>query len=212
MSAPDLVDTITGLSADRLLVARALDPSLRGELEASVEYEELPFIRGRTVVPEGLDDADLVVAGHPNFLGIFDLPAAPRWVAVGGTWSSLAVAVGVAAEVAVAVPVDIDVARRSRQATVELAKQVSQLRGVTVAFPPASPVLIVLVPTDPATVAARMSLPGCTALSAFEELPGGVRIEPPPGAGTATAGYAQALREALEQEDQEVGWRQRPAP
>lgn len=214
VSAPELIDTVARMGAGRVLVARALDPELRGELAASIDCEELPFVRGRTVVPDDLGDDDLVVAGHPNFLGVFDLPAVPRWVAVTGTWSSLRPVVGTPTVVPAATAVDRAPAERSLDAGRDVAKGIDQLRGVTLAFPPASPVLVVLVPTDPVAVAARIGLPGCTALSGFEELPGGLRIELPADTGTAAAGYAQALEAALEhfEEDTEAGWRQRPAP
>lgn len=149
--------------------------------------EELPFVRGRTIIPEDLGSGDLVIAGHPNFLGIFDLPRAVPWIAVTGRWSSLMAAEGAIGEL----PLEPAVSREEAEVLLgsvrDLAKSVGQLRGVSIAFPPESPVLVALVAVDPTAI----DLPGCTPLDTFEELPGGLRIEAP------QPGYAAALEQAI---------------
>ena len=97
-------------------------------------------------------------------------------------------------------PVDGDDARRAQAATVDLAKRLEQLRGVTAAFPPSSPILVVLLTVDPERVADLIALPGWDALAGYEELPGGLRIAPDPNAPAhLSEGYARALEAAIEQ-------------
>ena len=150
-----------------MLVARALHPDLRARLAERIDFEELPFVRGRTVVPT--DRNDLVIAGHPNHLGVFDLPTRP-WIAVTGRWSNLRPAVGAVATIETEPPVDRASAEARLTATRQLAKQLGQLSGVTIAFSPQSPVLIALFPVDPVSI-------GLSPLRAHPELPGGARIE-----------------------------------
>ncbi len=198
MSASDLVATVTELEPERVLVGRALDPVLRADLAVSIDYEELPFVRGRTVVPADLTTGDLVIAGHPNFLGIFDLPIAPNWVGVTGPWSALVSTTGMIREVPLATPVGLAEAEAALTAMLGLVKQLDQLRGVTVAFAPMSPVAVVLLTADPVRIASQMAMTGCAPLTGYDELPGGLRIEP----GTAERGgrfeeYAATLAEAM---------------
>ena len=193
-----VIDAVDDLRPQRTLVARALDLALRRSLLQSGSVEELPFVYGRTVVPSDVGPEDVVVAGHPNLLGVFDLPVAPRWLAVAGRWSSLCPATGAVATIELAGAYDLQTAERTLSATKDLAKQLDQMRGVTVAFSPQSPVLTVLLSVDPAEVAARMTLPGCMPLSGFPELPGGLRIAPKPtGVGADLSGYAAALEAAI---------------
>jgi hypothetical protein len=171
---------------------------LRRSLVESGTVEELPFVYGKTVVPADVGPEDVVIAGHPNLLGVFDLPAAPRWVAVAGSWSSLRRATGAVATVELAGAHDLQTAQRTLSATKDLAKQLDQMRGVTVAFFPQSPVLTVLLSVDPVEVAARMTLSGCMPLTGFPELPGGLRISPEPvGMGGDLTGYATALETTI---------------
>ena len=193
-----VIDAVDHLHPQRILVARALDLTLRRSLVESGSDEELPFVYGRTVVPADVGPKDLVIAGHPNLLGVFDLPAAPRWLAVAGPWSSLCPATGAVATVELAGTYDLHTAERTLSATEDLAKQLDQMRGVTVAFSPESPVLTVLLSVDPEEVAARMARPGCEPLTGFPELPGGLRIAPEPvGVGGDLSGYAAALATAI---------------
>jgi len=210
VSAADLADAIAQVDAERIFVARALDPLLRKALRGAFVFEELPFVRGRTVVPEELPPGDIVVAGHPNYLGVFDLPAA-RWVAVTGRWSSLQPVQGSELDVEVEQPAASMDAAGSFAAAIDLAKRLDQLRGVTVAFQPASPVVVALLPIDPASVAAHMAIPGCTALG-YGELPGGLRMEV--GSEMGVQGYADALERALTDAGSptEDRWTQQPAP
>ena len=100
MSAAKLIAAIESRAPDRLLVARALDPTLRDELSATLDYDELPFVRGRTVIPDDTGAGDLVVAGHPNHLGVFDQAGPVPWIAVTGRWSALSPVEEAHAEVA----------------------------------------------------------------------------------------------------------------
>ena len=149
-----------------MFVARALDPQLRAQLARRLDFQELPFVRGRTVVPESGND--LVIAGHPNHLGVFDLPDRP-WIAVTGRWSALREAAGAVAAIETEPVADLETGEAGLEAAGALAKHLGQLRGVTVPFPPQCPVLIVLLPIDPATIG--LSPAG------YPELPGGARIE-----------------------------------
>jgi len=188
-----LVEAIRATGSGRTYVARALEPSVRRSLEA-LDAVELPFVRGRTVVPDGLGEGDLVVAGHPNHLGVFDLPAV-RWVAVTGRWSTLCEATGAVAAVAIEPPVERPTADELLDAARALAGRANQLPGVTVAFPVASPVVVVLLDVDPAPVAARVA--GSSTLDGLPELPGALRIE----VQTSDAeGYASAMEHAIAEE------------
>lgn len=200
MSATELVAAITAFDADRVFVARAIDPTLRADLSSSVEYEELPFVRGRTVVPPDLTPGDLVVAGHPNFLGVFDRPDVARWIAVTGRWSSLDERSPANAAVSIADPIPADVTGSLLESALELAKRLGQLPGVGVPFEPQCPVVVALLPFDPGLFG--------DALTGYPELPGGLRIELTPGVDTTQ--YAAELGDALELHSKETEhrWRQ----
>ena len=198
MSATALIEAIASHDPDRLLVARALDPNLRDDLSAVLDYEELPFVRGHTVVPVDTGPRDLVVAGHPNHLGVFDRAAPVPWIAVTGRWSALSPVDEAQDQVVMEPAVERETAERSLDEIRTLAKHLTHMRGVTVAFPPACPVLIVLLVVDPVAVAAAVDLPGLTPLAAYTELPGGLRIEPPtPAPDSTLEGYAAALEQAV---------------
>jgi hypothetical protein len=174
VTGDELVDVVDAVGAERLFVARALESSIRRSLEEAFDATELPFVRGRTVVPADLGERDVVVAGHPNHLGVFDLPG-ERWLAVTGVWSALRDPAGAVGTVAMHPPADRDAADETLGAARVLAKRAGQLPGVTVAFPVESPVFVVLLDIDPAPVAA--SVAGWSALGELDELPGGLRIE-----------------------------------
>ena len=198
MSAAPLIAAIESRDPDRLLVARALDPTLRDELSATLDYDELPFVRGRTVIPNDTGAGDLVVAGHPNHLGVFDHAGPVPSIAVTGRWSALSPVEEAHAEVALESAVDRKTAVHLLDEIRSLAGRLTHLRGVTVVFPPACPILVVLLVVDPAAVAAAVDLPGLTPLAAYTELPGGLRIELPPSASDAISeGYAAALEQAV---------------
>ncbi len=173
MNADAIVAAIRELQPTQILVARALDPALRAALAIHLEFDELPFVRGRTVTPAGLGDTDVVVAGNPNFFGVYDEPDVPTWVAIPG----------------------LDARRADPANAIELARHLAQLPGVTVPFPPQSPVVVALFPIDPGAL-------GMTPLSAYPELPGGARIEVDPALDPPQ--YAAELSDRLED-----GWRQR---
>jgi len=200
-----LVTAITQLEPSQVLVARAVDPELRRRLARSVDFVELPFVRGRTVVPAGLSPNDVVVAGHPNHLGVFDLPKAPQWIAITGRWSALADHAGAVTTVSMANAEGRDTAEVLLAAAVDLGKLLGQLRGVRIPFPPQCPVLIALLPVDPRSMGGE-PLPG------YPELPGGLRIELDPGVDPVQ--YAAVLSQALDEvgEEKQNRWTQPPAP
>jgi hypothetical protein len=197
VNTSDLVEAVNALEPERVLVGRALDPALRADLAVSMDYEELPFVRGRTVVPPDLTASEAVIAGHPNFFGIFDLPAAPNWIGVTGPWSALVPTAKMTSEVMLAKPLDPAEAEASLTAVRDLAKRVAQVGGISVAFPPQSPVLVVLLSVDAGHIASEMALPGCTPLTGYEELPGGLRIEPDAADRARCDEYAATLAKAM---------------
>lgn len=198
MSATALIESISSHDPDRLLVARALDPTLRDDLSAVLDFEELPFVRGHTVVPDDTGPRDLVVAGHPNHLGVFDRAAPVPWIAVTGRWSALSPIDEAQAQVSMEPAVDRETAERSLAEIRGVAKHLTHMGGVTVVFPPVCPVLIVLLGVDPVAVAAAVDLPGLAPLAAYTELPGGLRIEAPTiASGSSLEGYAAALEQAV---------------
>ena len=205
MTIEALVTAITQLEPSQVLVARAVDPELRRRLARSVDFVELPFVRGRTVVPAGLSPNDVVVAGHPNHLGVFDLPKAPQWIAITGRWSALADYAGAVTTVSMANAEGRDTAEVLLAAAVDLGKLLGQLRGVRIPFPPQCPVLIALLPVDPRSMGGE-PLPG------YPELPGGLRIELDPGVDPVQ--YAAVLSQALDEvgEEKQNRWTQPPAP
>lgn len=205
MTIEALVTAITQLEPSQVLVARAVDPELRRRLARSVDFVELPFVRGRTVVPAGLSPNDVVVAGHPNHLGVFDLPKAPQWIAITGRWSALADHAGAVTTVSMANAEGRDTAEVLLAAAVDLGKLLGQLRGVRIPFPPQCPVLIALLPVDPRSMGGE-PLPG------YPELPGGLRIELDPGVDPVQ--YAAVLSQALDEvgEEKQNRWTQPPAP
>lgn len=205
MTVEALVAAVTQLAPSQVLVARALDPELRTRLARSVDFVELPFVRGRTVVPAGLSPNDVVVAGHPNHLGVFDEPKAPRWIAITGRWSALADHSGAARTVSMANAEGRDTAEALLASAVDLAKLLGQLRGIRIPFQPQCAVLIALLPVDPRSMGGE-PLPG------YPELPGGLRIELDPGVDPAQ--YAAAVSQALDElgEEKQNRWTQPPAP
>lgn len=156
------------------------------------------------MVPAHLTPGDLVIAGHPNFLGIFDLPEAPEWIAVTGRWSGLKDQTGAAMTVSMAEEVGCDIAEPLLASTVDLAKRLAQLRGVRIPFLPECPVLIALLPVDPRSM-------GGEPLTGYAELPGGLRIEL--GSGVDPVQYAAVLSQALDDvgEERQNRWTQPPA-
>jgi hypothetical protein len=174
VNAGEVVDAVAAAMAERIFVARALEPSIKRSLKGAFDFRELPFVRGRTVLPPDLGARDLVVAGHPNHLGVFDLPRV-RWLAVTGVWSALHDPAGAVGIVATHPPADRAGADAMLGAARALARRAGQLPGVTVAFPVESPVFVVLIDVDPGRVAAGFA--GWNALDELAELPGGLRIE-----------------------------------
>jgi hypothetical protein len=187
----------------RVLLARALHPALRSSARRALpDLLELPHVSGRTVVPGDVGDDDLVVLGHPNYLGGFDDPQ--------DRGKHLLVADGAGMEIE-DLPSGADVvvlgsvtarpdAIRARDRARLLVKRVRQVKGVTVAFMPSTPVAILLLAVDPSRVAAAFPSAAVRALPAdYPEFPGGLRVVIPPDmAAVEEDAYAASLQDAIE--------------
>ena len=155
--------------------SRALSPDLRSGLASLPGAQELPFVRARTVIPEGFGRR--VVVGHPNYLGGFEDRTPTNVVYLTSRWSGLRDLPDDARTVALEPAVDRQAARAALEGARLLAKRLRQLPGVHIAFRPQSPVLVALAPRAGAWVAEEV---GVTLLSEwYPELPGGIRIEVP---------------------------------
>lgn len=194
MTGEALIDAVTETGPDRVFVARTLEPALRREVIDAFDGVELPFVGGRAVIPTDINVRDLVVAGHPNHLGIFDLPACP-WLAVAGRWSSLREPIGAIGTVAIDEPATRGDADAALAAADAVAKRARQLRGVALPFHVESPVVVVMLDRDPAPLAAMVD--AWSTLSGYPELPGGLRIEVRDGQADR---YASALEWAITEE------------
>lgn len=190
------LDAIHALPAGPFGFSRALPPGLRRSLRALPGAEELPFVRGRTVLPAHYERP--VVVGHPNFFGLFERPASEHLVCVTGRWSNLRPLPPDAAVAETDASVPLDVATDALAAARMLAKRMRQLPGVHLAFKLQSPILILLVPR----VESVRGTPGVEVVSgAYPELPGGLRIELAEDAlGTDLSRYAATLEQTISQE------------
>lgn len=176
--------------------SRALSRDLRRSLATLAGAEELPFVRGRTVIPAQYGRT--VVVGHPNFFGLFEKPSSEHLVCVTGRWSSLVPLPAGAAAVATDASVPRNAAEDALNGMRNLAKRLRQIPGVHVAFKPQSPILVLLVPWADAA----QGIAGIEALShAYPELPGGIRIElTDDELGVDLNRYAATLEQAISEE------------
>ena len=164
-----------------VFLGRALEPALRADLTAAVPVAgELPFVRGETVLPDDLMPDDVVVVGHPNYLGGFDPVAGPHrtLVVYDPTLGAHREIHGASAVVTKPGAADVAATGVATTTASYLARRLSQIGTVQPAFAPRSPVLIVLLPYDPRPVAERVES-GTALGSDYPELPGGLRIEVP---------------------------------
>ena len=187
----------------RVVLARALHPALRTSVRRALpDLVELPHISGRTVIPGDVGGNDLIVLGHPNYLGGFDDPP------VRGRHFVIADGAGMEIEdlpsgTEVAVLGDVTArpdAIRARDQARLLVKRLRQTKGVTVAFIPSTPVAILLLASDPNRVAAAFDSAAVLALPAdYPEFPGGVRVVIPRDmAAVEEDAYAASLQSAIE--------------
>jgi hypothetical protein len=195
-----IVDAAVGRS--RVLLSRALDPVLRDALDGRLSrYAELPHISGKTVIPGDVGANDLVVLGHPTYLGGFDDPGAAghSLLVADGTGMSIRDLPPGAGVVVVGPVVGKAEAVRTRDHARLLVKRMRQTKGVREAFMPASATAILLLPVDPARVAALFGSPSARALAVdYPEFPGGLRVSFPPGIeGVEEHAYAASLQEAI---------------
>jgi hypothetical protein len=187
----------------RVLIARALHPALRSTARRALpDLVELPHISGRTVIPGDVGDNDLVVLGRPNYLGGFDhLPVRGQHLVIADGAGMEIEDLPPGADIAVlgAVTAGPDAIRGRDQARL-LVKRLRQVKGVTVAFMPSTPVAILLLAVDPSRVAAAFDSAAVRALPAdYPEFPGGLRVVMPPDmAAAGEDAYAASLQDAIE--------------
>ena len=159
--------------------------------------EELPFVRGRTVIPT--DYGKPVVVGHPNYLGAFDRDTEATLICLTGKWSGLRRVPVSARTIGTARPHPAGDAARALENARMLAKHMRQVAGVRLAFKPQSPIIVILLPHR----IVRSVLPeGADVLGgAYPELPGGLRIELTPDMTTEeVTRYAAVLEQIITQE------------
>ncbi len=187
----------------RVLIARALHPALRSTARRALpDLVELPHISGRTVIPGDVGDNDLVVLGHPNYLGGFDhLPVRGQHLVIADGAGMEIEDLPPGADIAVlgAVTAGPDAIRGRARARL-LVKRLRQVKGVTVAFMPSTPVAILLLTVDPSRVAAAFDSAAVRALPTdYPEFPGGLRVVIPPDmAAAGEDAYAASLQDAIE--------------
>jgi len=177
--------------------SRALAPDLRVGLRSLPGSMEMPFVRGRIVVPDDFERS--VVVGSPNYLGVFEDQMYARAVYLTSRWSRLQSLPDDALTVAVEPSAVRHLATEALGRARLLAKRLRQLRGVQVVFKPQSPILIVLAPRVCRIVDQP---PGLSLLGgSYPELPGGFRIELPPDALPDELNrYAASLAQTIIQE------------
>lgn len=188
---------------ERCFVARALDPQLRQKIAArDVDSLELPHVRGRTVIPEGIGAGALVVVGRPNYLGRFDTAGGARRVLVvaDGAATNLEASLEGTETVVIGPTVPAAAVRVATEQARLLVKRLRQLPGVTPAFMPSTPIVILLLGGGASVVADAFSAGPATALSGdYPEFPGGLRLSLPPGmARRELDAYAASLEAAID--------------
>lgn len=159
---------------------------------------ELPCVRGRTVTPAFLDAA--LVAGYPNYLGVFDDARGERTILLTGRWSALRAVPDGVTKIAIEDPAPESVAATALAGARYLVKRLRQMKGVQVAIRPQCPVVVALLPFS--FKPGDLELPGVTPMeSDFPESPGGVRIEVPyDDAGFDVTRYAAELERIIVEE------------
>lgn len=195
---PSLIaDAVRRLADGPFGFSRALAPEIRWELDHLPASQELPTVRGRTVVPAAYGHP--VVVGHPNYLGQFESKTPDRSICLTGAWSALEPVPARAAEVAVTSSHPRHLAARALERARHLAKRVRQIQGVGLAFKPRSPILVLLLPRPVATQALPATMDVLAGV--YPELPGGLRIELTADMSTSDISrYAGILEQVMSQE------------
>ena len=179
--------------------SRALAPEIRRGLRESPAAEELPAVRGRTVIPT--DYRHPIVVGHPNYLGAFEREPerAMRLVCLTGVWSELQPVLEGAATVVLAPSHPRPLATTALDRARDLAKHARQIPGVHLAIRPRSPILVLLVPRP---IAGNVLPETARVLDgAYPEFPGGMRVELTPDMTTVDiTRYAEILEQVVSQE------------
>jgi len=191
------LETIAGLLDGPFGYSRALAPSLRDSLRALPGAQELPFVRGRIVVPENFGRT--VVVGFPNYFGVFEDQPGANAVYITGRWTRLRVLPENSRSVGLESSAEPHLAAEALESGRLLMKRLRQLAGVQIAIRPQSPILTLLVPRVNEIVGED---PGMELLGGrYPELPGGIRIELPPDARSAELSrYAASIEETISQE------------
>ena len=177
--------------------SRALAPEIRGELRDLPAAQELPAVRGRTVIPAEYGHS--VVVGHPNYLGVFESDRSAPLIYLTGSWSELRPVPEGAATVVVSPSYPRYLAASALENARHLAKHVRQIPGVHLAFKPRSPILVLLLPSS---LAGNVLPDSMDALeNVYPEFPGGLRIELTPDVTTVDiTRYAAILEQVISQE------------
>ncbi|MGB9359551.1 MAG: hypothetical protein WCC01_13450 [Acidimicrobiia bacterium] len=190
-------EAIAGLLDGPFGYSRALAPGLQDSLRALPGSQQLPFVRGRVVVPE--DFVSTVVVGFPNYFGVFEDQQVANAVYVTGRWTRLRILPENARSVGLDPSAEPHLAAELLESGRLLAKRLRQLAGVQIAIRPQSPILTLLVPRVNEIAG---EIPGVKLLGRrYPELPGGIRIELPPDArGAELSRYAASVEETISQE------------
>lgn len=193
-----IVDRITDAISGPVAVSRALHPEIRKQLLNLPGSSELPCVRGRTVIPDPLDIT--LVAGFPNYLGVFDDARGDRTILLTGRWSALRSVPEGVTEIALEDPAPGDVTARALADARYLVKRLRQVKGVQLAIRPQSPVVVALLPFSFGR--GDVEVPGVTPLEGdFAEFPGGARIEIPfDDTGFDVTRYAAELEQVISEE------------
>ncbi len=191
------IERVVALVDGPFCYSRALAPEIRRELSSLPDCEELPFVRGQTVIAQS--EVRPVVLGHPNHLGMFEPPHDGPTVVLTGRWSNLRPTMPGASIIAVEPAVGRGASERAMDDARTLLMRLRQIRGAQPAWKPQSPVLIMLLPRAVAPFAETHVID--TAGLSYPELPGGIRIEVVGDvSGADVTRYAASLERVIIQE------------
>ena len=183
--------------AGRVFVSRGLAPAYRADLLERAP--ELPCLRGVAVLPGDLARDDIVVIGHPNWLGCFDpAPVHARSIVVTEPRLGAHKPLPPGDVVVVGGNADPEGATAGLLRARTLARHLNQISGVTPAYgTPQSAVFVVLVRVGPEAIALGLPGPATAVSNSYPELPGGVRIDVSGVADPDVAAYAATMEDAV---------------
>ena len=183
--------------AGRVFVSRGLAPAYRADLLERAT--ELPCVRGVAVLPGDLTRDDIVVIGHPNWLGCFDpAPVHARSIVVTEPRLGAHKPLPTGDVVVVGANADPERAAAGLLRARKLARHLNQVPGVTPAYgTPQSAVFVVLAPVAPESIAPRLPGPAMAVSDSYPELPGGVRLDVSGVADPDVAAYAATMEDAV---------------